>query len=56
MTLTFIHCNIFIVLQPDEDITDDYLFPLSNRIAYSGGRDSDFDISRPLDDLDVHTL
>ena len=53
MTLTFIHCNIFIVLQPDEDITDDYLFPLSNRIAYSGGRDSDVDISRPLDDLEL---
>lgn len=38
--------------KPEEDISDDYLFPMTNRIAY-GGRESDLDISRPLDDLDL---
>ena len=57
MTLTLVDFRLTLALvslfQPDEDISDDYLFPMTSRIAYGGGRDSDLDISRPLDDLDT---
>ncbi|KAL4216328.1 Tight junction protein ZO-2 [Mactra antiquata] len=38
--------------KPDEDISDDYLFPMSNRLSFSGNQESDTDLARALDDLD----
>ena len=43
-------------LQPTEDISDDYLFPMSNRMSFSPTRDSEVDLSRPTDDIDVSPM
>ncbi|KAJ8311679.1 hypothetical protein KUTeg_011034 [Tegillarca granosa] len=37
--------------KPDEDINDDYLFPMASRLSIAASRESDVDLSRPLDDF-----
>ncbi|XP_052215342.1 tight junction protein ZO-1-like isoform X1 [Dreissena polymorpha] len=41
--------------KPEEDISDDYLFPLSNRLSFSGshGDASDNDVRHAFDDMDA---
>jgi len=44
------------ILQPDEDISEDYLFPMSNRFSFSGRHEaSDSELTRTLDDMDAST-
>lgn len=41
-------------LQPAEDINDEFMFPMSTRLSYAAGADSDFDLPRPKDDFDLN--
>ncbi|XP_012945825.2 tight junction protein ZO-2, partial [Aplysia californica] len=42
--------------QPTEDMSDDFMFPMSTRMSFGAGADSDLDLPRPRDDLDVSPL
>ncbi|KAH9508486.1 hypothetical protein Btru_055324, partial [Bulinus truncatus] len=37
--------------KPQEDMSDDFMFPMSNRLSIAGAADSDHDLPRPRDDL-----
>ena len=50
---TFIFYQIDISIQPTEDMSDDFMFPMSARMNSGSGAESDIDLPRPWDDLDV---
>lgn len=45
-----------LLFQPTEDMSDDFMFPMSTRLSYAAGADSDVDIPQPRDDLDVSPM
>ncbi|XP_033725434.1 tight junction protein ZO-1-like isoform X3 [Pecten maximus] len=42
--------------KPEDDISDDYLFPMSNRLSFAPSQQSELDLSRPVDDLDLSPM
>ncbi|XP_055873849.1 tight junction protein ZO-1-like isoform X3 [Biomphalaria glabrata] len=42
--------------KPQEDMSDDFMFPMSNRMSIAGGAESDHEQPRPRDDLDVSPI
>ncbi|CAL1548287.1 unnamed protein product [Lymnaea stagnalis] len=42
--------------QPLEDMSDDFMFPMSTRMSLAAGAESDLDIPRPRDDMDVSPI
>ncbi|XP_059173109.1 tight junction protein ZO-1-like isoform X2 [Physella acuta] len=42
--------------QPVDDMSDDFMFPMSTRLSMAAGADSDFEAPRPRDDFDVSPM
>ncbi|XP_041355918.1 tight junction protein ZO-1-like isoform X2 [Gigantopelta aegis] len=42
--------------KPEDDISDDFLFPMPNRLSFAGSPESDMDLSRAQDDLDMSPM
>ena len=40
-------------LQPEEDVNDDYLFPMASRLSYAAGRENDNEAFSPRDDFEL---
>jgi len=38
-------CMLFVLLQPDEALSDDFLFPMTSRFSYASSPESDLELS-----------
>ncbi|KAK7491112.1 hypothetical protein BaRGS_00017676 [Batillaria attramentaria] len=42
--------------KPEEDLNDDFMFPMPNRMSLAGSPESELDLGRPSDDLDTSPM